>query len=332
MLTIVVLVLLTGLLMFWISRTLAKDFQKTKDAMRGIKNEGNRLEQAYAGLKEANASLQEALDQTVAIYDLTRQICKSLDESKVYASFLEQLDKFIKVEDCRYIKSEAELEKYKHYTVLPLEISHKTIGYLVADGIKERTRDKFLILAHQFMLGIKRVLLYQKVQELAITDGLTSTFTRRYYQERFAEEIERSKKFHYHASFLMADIDTFKDFNDRYGHLVGDAILKEVARTVKENIRQVDAVGRFGGEEFIVILTETDKNGARFAAERIRQAVEDKRIKVYDEDLKVTISIGVSTFPEDAKDLDAVIDKADKALYRAKQGGRNRVTVFGINR
>ena len=130
----------------------------------------------------------------------------------------------------------------------------------------------------------------------------------------------------------MADIDTFKDFNDRYGHLVGDAILKEVARTVKENIRQVDAVGRFGGEEFIVILTETDKNGARFAAERIRQAVEDKRIKVYDEDLKVTISIGVSTFPEDAKDLDAVIDKADKALYRAKQGGRNRVTVFGINR
>ena len=108
--------------------------------------------------------------------------------------------------------------------------------------------------------------------------------------------IKRCEKLKYNFAFLMVDIDHFKDYNDRYGHLVGDAILKEVARTIKENIRQIDLVGRYGGEEFSVILTETDKAGARFAAERIRQAIAQKEIKVYDETLKVTISIGISIF------------------------------------
>ena len=130
----------------------------------------------------------------------------------------------------------------------------------------------------------------------------------------------------------MLDIDHFKEYNDKYGHLVGDAILKEVAGTIKESIRQVDSVGRYGGEEFLIILTETDKNGARFAAERIRQAVESKRIKVYDEDLKATVSIGIATFPEDAEETQALIEKADKSLYRAKQTGRNRICVHGIYR
>jgi len=162
---------------------------------------------------------------------------------------------------------------------------------------------------------------------LAITDSLTGVSSRRYLMERFSEEIERSRKFKYNFSFLMVDIDHFKDYNDRYGHLVGDAILREVSKSIKENIRQIDLVGRYGGEEFSVILTETDKEGARLAAERIRQAIENKHIRIYDEDLRVTISIGVSIFPDDAYEARQLIEKADQALYQAKQAGRNRVWI-----
>ncbi len=176
---------------------------------------------------------------------------------------------------------------------------------------------------------MKRAFLYQRIQELAITDGLTQVFSRRYFLERFREELVRSEKFNYSFSCLMIDIDHFKDYNDRYGHLVGDAILREVSKTIKENIRQIDLMGRYGGEEFSLILTETDKEKAELAAERIRQAIENKRIRVYNEDLKATVSIGVSTFPIDAKDMEQLIDKADLALYQAKEAGRNKVCVYG---
>jgi diguanylate cyclase (GGDEF)-like protein len=107
-------------------------------------------------------------------------------------------------------------------------------------------------------------------------------------------------------------------------------VLREVSKTIKENIRQIDLVGRYGGEEFIVILAETDKDGAIQAAERIRQAVEYSDIKAYDEELKVTISLGISTLSEDAaKDIQGFIDRADQALYQAKEKGRNRICVYG---
>ena len=127
----------------------------------------------------------------------------------------------------------------------------------------------------------------------------------------------------------MIDIDYFKDFNDRYGHIVGDAILRELSRAIQETIRQIDLIGRYGGEEFSIILSETDKDAARLAAERIRKAIEDRHIRVYGEELKITVSIGISTYPYDGEDIERLIDKADSALYQAKQAGRNRVCTFG---
>jgi diguanylate cyclase (GGDEF)-like protein len=209
--------------------------------------------------------------------------------------------------------------------ILPLNIDKIKIGYLAARNVKEEDKDKFNILAQQFLVGMKRSLLYKRVQELAITDSLTQLFSRRYFLERFEEELKRSKKFKLMLSFLMIDIDRFKEFNDRYGHLVGDAILREVSRTIKENTRQVDFMGRYGGEELSIVLTDTDKKQAYFAAERIRAAVESELMHVYDEDLKATISIGISSFPDDALEVKTLIEKADKALYLAKQQGRNRI-------
>jgi len=276
-----------------------------------------------------NYDLREQLDKTIALYDITKNICKHLDEEKVFALFKEEINKYVKVDDCRFLKSSEDLSAYSGYDILSLEINKKPVGYLVSKGIAEGEDDKFNILAQQFALGIKRAVLYRRIQELAITDSLTNSFSRSYWQERFNQEIERSRKFKYQFSFLMIDIDHFKAVNDRYGHLVGDGILKEVAKRIKDTIRQIDLICRYGGEEFSVILIETDRVGARFAAGRILQAVEEKCVKVYDEDLKITVSIGISVFPEDASDNKGLIEKADKALYRAKETGRNKVCLHG---
>ena len=127
----------------------------------------------------------------------------------------------------------------------------------------------------------------------------------------------------------MLDIDHFKQCNDRFGHLSGDVVLKEVAAAIRACVREIDLVARYGGEEFAVLLPDTGKFGARGVAERIRATIAAQKIIAYEESLKVQISIGLTSFPEHANGLQALIDKADQALYRAKQQGRNRVCVYG---
>ncbi|MDO8662550.1 MAG: GGDEF domain-containing protein [Candidatus Omnitrophota bacterium] len=272
-----------------------------------------------------NRGLEGSLNETIVLYNLTKDICKSLDEEKIFIIFKERINDYLKVRDCRLLAKDADLSLYQGQVIFPLVIQQETLGYLAASDILEQDQEKFRILAQQFLIGAKRAHLYKRMQELSITDSLTGLFSRRHFLDRFKEELRRSKKFKYMFSFLMVDIDKFKTFNDKYGHLTGDAILREVAKTVKETIRQIDFVGRYGGEELSVILVETNKEQACFAAERIRRAIESKDIKVYDEELKVTVSIGIATFSDDGATLDELIEGADKALYMAKEAGRNRV-------
>ena len=279
-------------------------------------------------LKSENLSLEKMAEETIKLYDLTQDICKTLEEEKIFSIFLDYLKREIETTDCKFIRTKADLHEYQDYTILPLKIDRNNLGYLVAKDIRAADTEKFYILAQQFLLGAKRSILYQKVQELTITDSLTQAFSRRYFFERFNEEKERAERFKQEFSFLMVDIDHFKEFNDHYGHLVGDAILREVSKTIKENIRQVDFMGRYGGEELSIVLTDTPGEQALFAAERIRQAIESKVIKVYDENLKVTISIGVANFSSDIPDVKTIVERADKALYTAKETGRNKVCVY----
>jgi diguanylate cyclase (GGDEF)-like protein len=325
-----VLIALNVSLCLWLKAFLYRhSFIKTKREHDRVNNEYGILLAENTRLGQQNHDLEKTLEQTILLYDLTKRICKYLDKDKVFLNFKEEISKYVEVEDCRFLKGSEDPSPYKDYTLLQLDIDKSPAGYLVAKLIRAQDKEKFHILAQQFLLGIKRAILYQRVQELAITDTLSGVFSRRYYLERFNEEIERSQKFNYSFSCLMIDIDHFKDYNDQYGHLVGDAVLRELSKTIKENIRQIDLIGRYGGEEFSIILTETDKEQAKFAAERIRQSVESKYIRVYDESLKVTVSIGISTFPGDGKEMEVLIDNADSALYYAKQTGRNRVGVFG---
>jgi diguanylate cyclase (GGDEF)-like protein len=311
-----------------VKNQLNKSLIKEKIDYERLKYEYDKITKENERVKEENAALEKSVEETIALYDIAKDIRKTLDENEMFKLFKERINAYIQLNDCLFLKADSELVQYKNYTTLPLTIENNTIGYLLASGIQEKDKEKFNILAHQFLSGIKGAYLFKKVQELTVIDSLTQVFNRRYFLERFNEEIERSNKFKYKLSFLMADIDHFKEINDNFGHLVGDAILKEATKTIKENIRQIDFMGRFGGEELSIILTETEKEKARFVSERIRQAIESRNFKVYDEDLKITISIGLSTFPNDACEAIALIDKADAALYKAKQLGRNRVCIY----
>jgi diguanylate cyclase (GGDEF)-like protein len=326
------LVVLTFALFLWLKRFLPEGLVKKNSESKRIKHEVETALEENSQSKQENAVLEKTIQETMALYDITKEICKYLDTEKVFGSFKENINKYIEIGDCKFLKSDADLSPYSNYTVMPLSIEANPIGYLVECQVKEQDKDKFSILAQQFLLGLKRAFLYQRIQELAIMDTLTQALSRRYCLERIHEELERSKKFDYKCSFLMSDIDHFKDINDRYGHLVGDAILREVSKVIKENIRQIDLIGRYGGEEFLIILTETDKEQAIAAAERIRESIEEKHIKVYDEELKVTISMGISVFPDEASDVQTLIEKADSALYQAKQEGRNRVCIYKSRR
>ena len=152
--------------------------------------------------------------------------------------------------------------------------------------------------------------------DLAVRDGLTGLFNRRYFNELIKIEISRLKRAPSSLSLLMLDIDNFKNYNDTQGHPAGDELLKKAAQVFRNCVRAVDIVCRYGGEEFIVMLTQTDKGAAQIIAERLRM-----QAGLY---LPTTISIGVATLPQDAQNVEDLIQKADDALYQAKKSGKNK--------
>lgn len=326
MLYVIAFLILTAAWYMLLRRFFAGRIEHQQAKSTSLINELKDLVDSKKRLNSENAQLNKVFAQTLALYELTKDICKHLDEEKVFTTFNQSLKKYISIGDCRYIKDAAELIKYKNYTILPLGVEEgKIAGYLAADRISPADKEKFGILAQQFLIGLRRALLYQKVQGMSITDSLTQVYSRRYFLERFSEELRRSKKNKLSLSFLMIDIDNFKRFNDRYGHLTGDAILRQVSKIISEAVRQIDFIGRYGGEEFSIVLSETDREQANYAAQRIRQAIAGSAIKVYDEELKVTVSIGVSVFPDNALNMQDLIEMADQALYLAKETGKNRV-------
>ncbi len=216
----------------------------------------------------------------------------------------------------------------RSFAAVPLMMEKKILAVITMENMREDDFDRLSVVSAQLALAIKKARLYQEVQELSIVDGLTGTFLRRHFLERFEEELQRSRYHRLPLSFLMVDIDHFKKCNDKYGHLVGDVVLKDIAHLLEEGVREIDLVGRYGGEEFSLLLAETNRESALQVAERLRFSVERHQFKAYDEVGKVTISIGLATFPGDAQGTENLIDKADRALYKAKQSGRNKVCTL----
>ncbi len=214
---------------------------------------------------------------------------------------------------------------------IPIKVNNITFGVInivdKVDGSSFEKRDTDLLMAMVNQAAI--VLDNTKLFKLAITDGLTGLYLVRHFKNKLASEEKRAKRYNKIFSILFFDIDHFKKFNDTYGHHIGDEVLKQVASIFKNSLRDgIDIAARYGGEEMIALLPETDIKGAYIVAERLRNAVANHEFTGYKTSLHVTISIGISEFPSSDTDSLELIRKADTALYQSKEGGRNKTTIY----
>ena len=216
---------------------------------------------------------------------------------------------------------------------VPLIVGDQVIGMLAIDSKEPDFFDEHHVrlttaFADQVAVAIQNARLFKEVQQLAHTDSLTGLNNRRRFFELAQHEIKRRERHPTPLAVIMLDVDHFKLVNDTYGHAIGDLALQTVARRCKQAVRNIDILGRYGGEEFVSILLGTDLYGAKIVAERLRQRVEAPPIETENGPLTVTISIGIAELTPDCQDLDLLLRRADQALYMAKQAGRNRVEVW----
>ena len=180
------------------------------------------------------------------------------------------------------------------------------------------------VIANQVAISLQNAHMYQALEEQATTDGLTGLVNHRTFQERFSAMLGRADRHKFPVSLILTDIDHFKKVNDTYGHPAGDEVLRRVAAILKASARKIDIVARYGGEEFAIVLEATDRAGARQLAERIRIEVAQQNFQSGKGPFKATLSLGVASYPEDARAKADLIAQADQSLYAAKHGGRNR--------
>lgn len=169
----------------------------------------------------------------------------------------------------------------------------------------------------------------RKLAQLALKDGLTNLYNQTYIKERLQQEFARAQRFRHSLGIIMLDIDNFKSFNDNYGHLKGDIALKTVSRLIISNLRPTDIPSRYGGEEFLIILPETDKSTIKEIAERIRASVANYSFESAspDKNERLTISVGIANYANSASNVDILIDQADMALYQSKRNGKNQIII-----
>jgi diguanylate cyclase (GGDEF)-like protein len=219
----------------------------------------------------------------------------------------------------------------RHYLAVPL-ISGSSGFRLLLVGRNSKTIqsqgvDIAAAMAKQVSVALDKARLIKDLENLATTDGLTRLYNRRTFLQRAENEFERSRRYQRPLSVLMLDVDHFKNVNDSHGHEVGDRVLRILADECRKSLRQQDVLGRYGGEEFVAFLPETSSSVAQEVAERLRRSVENLRVPVGKESIRVTLSIGIATVRDRDRDISALIIFADQALYEAKQQGRNRVVV-----
>lgn len=219
--------------------------------------------------------------------------------------------------------------------IAPLRIKKQVLGLLALFTRKvarftASDLDLLSTFATNASLLIESARLLEMTRLLSVTDELTGLNNVRSFNRKLEEEFARAKRYNRPLSIIAIDIDYFKNYNDTNGHPAGDELLRRLARIFQENTRPSDFVSRNGGEEFSIILVETDSNGAKVVAEKLRNAVEKEYFpnQGAQPNGNVTISAGVASYPDDADNVRALIKKADMALYQSKRTGRNRVTVY----
>ena len=235
--------------------------------------------------------------------------------------------------DPRFIIPSEQYVNCKQFIILPIFEKNLKLGVLLLEGKKNDrpfTKEEVKIL-NTALATLCLVIQNNNLHNLATIDGLTNLYVHRYFEKRLELEIAESKRESHNLSLIMADIDKFKSINDTYGHQQGDLVLQEVAKIILRTTNQKSIACRYGGEEFAIILPELDKFGAAQQAEKIRSAIENQIFVLKETEVKITISLGVATFPQDTLYGKELVEKADQALYQSKQTGRNRVCISQIN-
>ena len=237
-------------------------------------------------------------------------------------------------EDCSLNRVEFCEQSLCFGVAVPLHFRNKTIGTLSIydEKIKHITEeDKELLSMMSSRIGIvlENDRLYKEVRNNSITDGLTGLYNHKQFFERLRFEIEYAKEDQTKLFLLMVDIDRFKSFNDRFGHVMGDRVLAEVAKAIKNSLRETDVAARYGGEEFAIILSDVTFETAAIVAERIRSSIKriipSERFKTIDEN--ITVSIGIACYPNCSDDITNLIDIADLRMYKGKEMGGDRVVA-----
>jgi diguanylate cyclase (GGDEF)-like protein len=222
----------------------------------------------------------------------------------------------------------------KSHLTLPLTFEGGILGCISLSSDQPNAFDAqdlqfFSVIGYQMAATLKHFQRFSTVKNMAIYDTLTGLYNRRYVEERLGIEADKSFKGPVPLSLVMVDIDHFKRVNDTFGHTEGDRVLREISSALKSSVRKKDIVARYGGEEFILILPETNLEESCVIAERIRRTVETTPFEVGNVRLSLTISLGISSFPDHhPESKEELVAMADQALYDAKRGGRNQVCVF----
>ncbi len=217
----------------------------------------------------------------------------------------------------------------KSEAIIPLMIKHKIVGILDVETFGRNSLDEgdlstLSLLGEYIAMSIDNAHLYRETQRLAIRDEMTGIYNYRYFRDVLKKMIRDRERTKEPLSLLMVDIDNFKQMNDTFGHIEGDKVLKKVSRVIKGNVRRLDVVTRYGGDEFVIILWGIGKEAAKVLGERIRKAVK-KELNMHK--FPLTLSIGVCAYPDDGKKVGVLLDKADRALYRAKSQGRDCISA-----
>ena len=216
------------------------------------------------------------------------------------------------------------------FIAVPMKLGEQVVGMLSAQSYlphKYSHQDQQMLemLAAHAAIAIDNSRLFAKVQHLAITDGLTNCHNRRSFFELAKKEFFRASRYQHPLSIIMVDLDYYKAINDTYGHLVGDTVLKTISQLLKNCIRETDTLGRYGGDEFSILLPETDLKQTLEIAERIKDLINKTVIEIDQNQISTTLSVGISSINKVTTDFSQLLLTADMALYDAKNGGRNRI-------
>lgn len=269
----------------------------------------------------------------VQLVDLLNKLQTTLELEGVLEMFSSEIQPLVAHDGLSY-RSQPDLtqislgQKAKNSLNYNLKVMEEELGvirFYRANRFRDSEIERLENLLTTLLYPLRNALLYRNAVQSAFIDGLTGVKNRAAFESNYKREVEISRRRSSELSLIVLDIDLFKRVNDRFGHSVGDLVLKNVAQTVEASIRSSDALYRYGGEEFVLVLVGTDEDGAKRLAERIRRNVEALYFSS-PKGLSVTLSLGVATIQK-GDSCETLFDRADAALYQAKQAGRNRVVV-----